>query len=256
MSARAEVLKIARLLDVTPERLSYLEALEVDELRALRGRVIDAMFDADREKFQRVATAAKIPPVAVTAGIAQKKFGPLLVSRVAAVTDTDRAVDIGSRLSPRFLADVAIEIDPRRASAVIAGIPAELTGDIAGELCRRGEYVAMGQFVGHLTEEGIVESLRQIDDASLLRISFVLEEKDRLDEVITLLGPKRQKGTIRAAVSDDLVPEALDLLASVSDETARVLWPLVVEALDEVKDADDRAAVEAALAEAREKGLV
>lgn len=229
----AERLKLARLLHCEPERLAYLDKLDVEQVRALRERATDALFDADRERFQRVAAASRLPPAQMTAAIAQKAFGALLVARVTALVDADRAVDIAGRLPPEFLADVAVEIDPRRTSAVIAGIPPELTGRIAAELARREDHVAMGRFVGHLTEAGLLESLAVVDDPALLRIAYVLEVKERLDEVVRLMSAERRAATIRAATEHDLWPEALDLLANVSGELAS---ELVAAALDQGRD--------------------
>ena len=58
-----------------------------------------------------------------------------------------------------FLADVAVELDPRRADAVIARIPAERIVLISRELLRRREYVAMGRFVGHLNDDAVEAQL-------------------------------------------------------------------------------------------------
>lgn len=251
-SPRAEIEKLADLLERPPESLAYLEALAPAAVRALRDAAVDALYDADRDRFARVAAAAKLPPAGVAAGIAQRAFGPLLVSRVAALSETDRAIEIARHMKPDFLVEVAVEIDPRRASAVIAGIDPETTGYVAGALAQRGEFVAMGRFVGHLTREGMIESLARIEDADLLRISFLMDERDRLDEVIRLLGPERRADAFRAAFAHDLWVEALDLLTSVGDELRADLLRIAANVAAEV-GADERAAV---IDAAREAGVV
>jgi hypothetical protein len=45
---------------------------------------------------------------------------------------------------------MAVEVDPRRVSEVIAGMPAQIVADVARELRHRRERVSMCRFIGHL----------------------------------------------------------------------------------------------------------
>jgi hypothetical protein len=145
---------------------------------------------------------------------------------VAGLLEPGRAVDIAAKLPAGFLADVAIELDPRRASRVIAAIPAPQIRVVTSELVRREEYVTMGRFVGHLPDASVRAALDVIDDRALLRIAFVLEHKDRMDKLLELLGRQRFAGLIEAAASADLWPEALDLLSRVNAVHQRELIEL------------------------------
>ncbi|HWC86841.1 MAG TPA: hypothetical protein VG388_09900, partial [Solirubrobacteraceae bacterium] len=129
-----------------------------------------------------------------------------------------KAVDIAKRLPASFLADIAVELDPRRAREVIERMPAWQVGEVAAELTRRSEHVAMGRFVAYLGDEAITAAMEQIDDPGLLRIAFVMEGKDRLDHVVSLLPEQRLAGVMRAADRAGLWPEALDLLDHLGDE--------------------------------------
>lgn len=84
------------------------------------------------------------------------------------------------------------------------------------ELVRRREHVAMGRFVGHLSDASIQAALGAMDNATLLRVGFVLEDKTRLERLIGLLPNSRMTGIIRAAAEANLWLEALDLLAHLS----------------------------------------
>jgi hypothetical protein len=175
LESRVEILKLARLLDTDPDRLAYLEAVPAEDIRKLRERATDRLFDADGSALQRVAAASRLLPTPLAATIGQRAFGPLLCARVAGRLEPGRGVDLASRLPADFLADIAVELDPRRASDVIVRIPTAQIVEVAAELVRRQEYVAMGRFVGHLSDEAITASLEVIDDLSLLQIVFVLE---------------------------------------------------------------------------------
>jgi hypothetical protein len=95
---------------------------------------------------------------------------------------------------------------------VISRIPAAQMAQITSELMSRGEYVTMGRFVGHLSEEAIGEALAAMDDHSLLGVVFVLEDKAQLPGLVALLPEHRVAGVIQAAADNNLWVEALDLL--------------------------------------------
>jgi muconolactone delta-isomerase len=212
LRSRAEVMKLARLLDREPEQLEYLEAVPPEDLRVFREEVTDMLFTAHDGTFERLAAASKLLPAGLVAMLAQHAFGPMLSARITGLLDPGRAVDVAAKLPPEFLADIAVDLDPRRASDVIARMPAEQTQRVTRELVRRGEYVTMGRFVGHLSNDSLQAAIGEIDDATLLRTAFVLEERDRLDALAELVGEDRVAALAEAAERDGLWPEAIDLL--------------------------------------------
>lgn len=215
---QAEILMLARLLRCRPERLSYLERVPAGELRALREQVTNLMFGAHNETLERLAAASRLLPVALTALIAERAFGPVLAARMAGVLEPARAVAIAARLPAEFLAETACEIDPRRASAVIGGIPVERIVEVARILATRGDYVTMGQAVSQLSREALAEALGVLDDEQLLRVAFVIDDKQRLPELAELLGHERLIGMIDIAERSGLEEEAIDLLSRLDQD--------------------------------------
>lgn len=234
LKRHAEVVKLGRLLSEPPERLDYLERLEPGQLRELRELATDVHYDSDQDRFKRIALASMLLPASLTAVIARKAFGALLCARIAGVLGTDHAIALAGHMPTEFLADLAVELDPRRASAIIAGMPSEQIADVAEVLADRREFVAMGRFVGHMTDEAIIQSLAVIDEPSLLRISYVLEGDEGLERVIGLMSSTQLVSAIRAAADHDLWPEALDLLARVSQQLAGRLGDLAANEDDRV----------------------
>jgi hypothetical protein len=221
LQTRAEILKLARILHREPDTLQYLEAVPLADVVALRNQATEVLWNADDGVLAKLAAASRLLPTAVSATISERAFGPLLTARLASRLEPARAVDVAGKLSTGFLADVAVELDPRRASAVIAGIPPDRIAEITAELVRRGEWVTAGRFVGHLSDGSLEAALDVIDDPALLRIGFVLEDKGRLDAIIALLAPRRIKGLIVAAAEHDLWLEALDLLSHLGERHRR-----------------------------------
>lgn len=234
LKSHAELVKLGRLLREPPERLRYLERLEPGQLRQLRELATAVHYDSDEDRFKRIAFASMLLPSGLTALIARKAFGALLCARIAGVLNTDHAIALAGHMPTEFLADLAVELDPRRASAIIAGMPPEQIAAVAEVLAARREFVAMGRFVGHMTDEAITQSLAVIDEPSLLRISYVLEGDEGLERVIRLMSSAQLRSAIRAATDHDLWPEALDLLARISQELAGELGDRAAEEDDRV----------------------
>jgi hypothetical protein len=72
-----------------------------------------------------------------------------------------------------------------------------------------------------------------IDDAALLQIAFVLENKDGLDALADILGVERVAGMVRAGEDSGLEAEGLDLLAALSPERRAAI---VAELSDEERE--------------------
>lgn len=273
---RAELERLARVLGTGRDRLAYLEALDPATLKQLRERSTAMLYDADRDSLQRIASAARLLPSAIIALIAEKSLGPLLCARIAGLMAVDTAVDVAKRLPTPFLADVCVELDPRRAKAVIDGIPVARVVEVSLELARRREYMTMGRFVDILGIDALAAVIARLpDNAALLKISFYAEDRARLNRVIEKLPAARFGGIIDAALENDgvLWPEALALIGeleprwrrrfgeivltrdaagiariiAVSD--AQSLWPALMPLADAVEDEHAVACLHAALRE-------
>ncbi len=190
-AVQAEIFKLARLLQVESRRLSYLEQVPLDDLRVLREQVTKTMFEAHEGGLRRLAATSRLLPTALVANLAQNTFGPLLAARVAGLLEPERAEELAGRLPTKFVADIAIELDPRRASTVIARIPPRRIFEITRELARRREYVTMGRFVGHLSDEGLGAALEALSDDDLVQTLVVMEEPLDLDRLTRLTSRDR-----------------------------------------------------------------
>jgi hypothetical protein len=229
-----EILKLARHVDAEPDDLGYLQYVAPQDIRDLREQVTVAVFDADRQMLQRLASATKLIPTKLAAVIAQQALGPLLSARVTGLLDPPKAVEIAARLPTDFLADLAVELDPRRASRVVAEIPSKQIGQITAELAGREEYIAMGGFVGHLPEAALRAATEAVDDEDLLLTAYVIDAKANLGALVGLLPEERLDSIIRTAHEADLWPEALDVLGHVSEEQRGQLGDLAAGQEDEV----------------------
>ncbi|MGB9223105.1 hypothetical protein [Mycobacterium sp.] len=223
LAAFAEITKLARLLDVDDAReLDFLLGLPLASLRAFRERVTDRLFDADAARLKRVAAASKLVPVAISAKAARHAFGPLLCASIAGMMEPSRGVAIAEQLPAPFLAETSVQLDPRRAASLIGAMPAKVVAEVAKRLLESDEHITMGRFVGVLPDESLRAAAPVMEDADLLRIGFLLEEKSHLDNLVEILAD-RLPGIVRSAHEKDLWAEAIDLFDSVGpDNKARI----------------------------------
>jgi hypothetical protein len=223
LAARAEVRKLARLLEVDEADLSFAAAAPPDQLRRFREDATDALFDDDRRGLRRAADAARLLPEGVLVRIAGGALGPKLCALLAGHVEPRLAVVIATRLEPAYIAQVAARMDPRRATAVITALSPERIRDVAAEMAAAGEHVAMGRFVAHLSDEALAACLEILDGPDIVRIAFVLEGKDRIDRVVDLLDDERIDSLAREAAAAGLDDEIADLLAHLPPKLRRRL---------------------------------
>ncbi|HEX3336328.1 MAG TPA: hypothetical protein VHS54_07700 [Jatrophihabitans sp.] len=213
-----EITKLARLLGVEAKELAYLDEIPSPALAAFRAQATDRLFAGDADRLRRVAGASRLVPVPLTVKIAQLAFGPLLCAATAGLLDPKHAVKVASSVPVPFLADIAVHLDPRRAADVIAAVPSPIVVKVAKELIGRGEHVTIGRFVSFLPIATLRAAVPEIaDDGDLLRVAFVMEGKDNLNELLDI-ARERVPGLIQAAYQQDLWVEALDLIGHLSLE--------------------------------------
>ena len=171
LERRAEIAKLARLLELDPGALEYLEAAEPAEIARYREQATDLLYDADRVRLKRMADASRLLPVQVLAAIGRNGRSARCCARASpGLLDPRRAIEIAEHLPSPFLAELGAEMDPRRATEVISGMPADQVAEVAAEMARRGEHVAMGRFVAHLSDPALAACVEVVGDADLLRI--------------------------------------------------------------------------------------
>jgi hypothetical protein len=238
LAARSEILKLEDTLGAEPGALGFLQDVPAEQLRSLRVGVYELLFREDRELFRRLASIAlRLPPWAAAAA-ATRLIGPALTARVLAeLPGRYRLDEVAARLSVEFLADTGAHLDPRRTRDLLAQLPASQIVDVALELTRRKDFITMSRFVDFLSDEtlkAVVDALE--DEGDLLRVSFFMGSKTRLDHLFGLLEPERlERLMVRVAEErDELLPAFMSLLVHVGYGLKRRLGDLAAAQDEEV----------------------
>lgn len=228
LAGYAERVKLARLLRLEPAALDYLDGEDALALRGFREGLSDALFARYRKSFEGMAKLSSMLPLGANALLSEKILGATLSARIAGELPVKRAVALAQKLPVEFLASVSLNLEPKRAAAVIARIPAPRVVAVARELLAAGEYVTMARFVDSLSDEALKATLEVIDsDEALLRIGFFVESGERLSFIVRLLSDKRRLGTVRAAGDNGLWLEALGLMLNLDDDAQARIGDLI-----------------------------
>lgn len=214
----AERRKLAHTLGVDAAELGMLAAVPAEDVRILRTQVAEALFQADRHHFARIASLTRAAPVAVTAKLTEAALPPLIAARTAELLEPARAVEMVGKLSPRYVADVAAAMDASRAPEVVRAMPPTTVVAVSDELAGRGEWVVMGAFVALVSEPALRAAVAALDGGQLLRISFFLEDTTRLDTIGAMLTDDQLDEMLRSAAADRLWPELGELVAHLSPQ--------------------------------------
>ena len=237
LEARAETIKLARLLGQPPENFDYLLEQPAELTRRFREGLSDALFDQHRQGFERLAKLSGLLPTAITATLASTLLGATMSGRVAGELPPERAVKLAKKLPTEFLVRVCVELDPRRAEPLIKQMPADIVIKVANGLIDREDYITMARFVGALPQDVLEQTINAIkSDEVLLRVGFFVENKSQLDEVIRILDEDRLRGAIQAATDHDLWPEALSLVTQITDDLKGQLGDIVADQDESVLD--------------------
>ena len=230
-----ELTKLARVLNRDPADLAFLATLSPAALREFRDQITDLTARREARRMQRVGAAAKLVPAPIAAKITEAAFGPVLAAALAGSVDPARAVAIASALSPSFLADGTLTLDPRRAVELIAQVPGPMAAAVASELISRGDYLTMGNLAGSVPDSVLRAALPHASDLDILQVGYYLEETSAADRLLTIV-TDRVPGVIRATHDADEWPKAITLLALLGPTERSKLANVVAAQDDEVID--------------------
>lgn len=235
LAARAQVVRLSRLLNTAPEDLDDLQTLGAPALAQFRKQVSTALFDEHRNLFAKLAQANKLLPLGVTAKMTTAVIGPTLAGRVASEMESKRAVALAEKLPFEFLAETCAAMDPERAEPVVRAMPTQIVVGVSRALCAKADYMTAATFVNVLDDAVIRAVMDDNDnDAELLQIGFFIEDKARLEALIGMMSDARIAATMVTAERDDLWAQALAMMEGTSLQTRARIGGVVAEHGDEL----------------------
>ncbi len=237
LAARAEVIKLARTLDVDPKEIDFLRTAPPENIRAFRRATTTALDAPFRTFTSRLAKAGTLLPSAVAAKIATAFFGPMLSGSIVSELPPGKAAALIGHVPLDFLADTAQYLDPDAAAPLVRALDSRTMVPIMQELLRRGDHVTVARFVNAVTDRQLREVIPLVTSGDdLLLTALNVESGQRLDAILTALPDDRIRDLLRAAQQRDLFGEATPLLAALTPATLARLTDLAAELGPDVSD--------------------
>jgi hypothetical protein len=223
LATRAELVKLARALRTTPEGVAFAAALDHDDIRLVRQRVIDALYDEHRASFQLVAAITRVLPTPTNVRIALRAFSPLLAARIAGEMEPDRAAALANRMPVEYLAEGCVHLDPRRAGPLISRIDPGRVLAVVLELAGRGDFITLGRMLDAAAEQVVAGVAGAVSDEAMLRIGFYAESDAKLTAAVAVLPPARLRDIVRCALTGppDLRSAGLALIGRLTNDELR-----------------------------------
>lgn len=239
IAARIEVQRLAEVLGLGNRLPEGVESLPAEELKRLRERINELVFDDDSPAVRRLARLAVFLPDRLTAWLARRWIGPWLTARIASAMPARRAAAVACALPAEFLAAVAVELDPRRARDLLRRLPVATILGVAGFLLDRCEYAALGRFVEYVDDAAIRAVIDTTPaEADLLKVAYHVSSRNRLDHLVRMLPQARRAQAMLLVLdeSQDILLELLALIVHVGYGLQRELGDLVAAQDEAVLD--------------------
>jgi hypothetical protein len=223
LATRAELVKLARALGTTVDKVAFAAALPHEDIRRLRERVVATLYDEHRGAFQRVATITRLLPTGLNVRITLRAFPPLLAARVAGEMPAERAAELANRMPVAYLAEACVHLDPRRAGPLVRSMRQDRVLAVVTELVERDEFITLGHLLDTATEPLVRDVAATVSTEALLRIGFYAESDPQLTRAVALLPPERLRDVVRDALSGppELRSAGLALVGRLTDDALR-----------------------------------
>lgn len=203
--------RIARLLHVDPSEVHGLDGVPDADLRILHDQISRALFAEGQQRFARIAGLSKTIPGPLAGVLAEKFLPPVMAARVSEMLDPAKARDLIGRVSIKYLAEIALALDPVKSRPVVQKLPPEPIGKVAAELFGREEYATMAEFVGTVTVDALFAAFEVATPYDLLAVVPLLEWNESLDQVVADLPHRKVTEIATALTAVELADLALAL---------------------------------------------
>ena len=195
---RIEVEKIAAELESEVSELAFLLDRTPEELRELRTLITTAIFARHEERVRLIAGLSKRLPTALTAKIAESALGPVVSARIAGALDPSDAVKLAGHVSPEFLTQLSVALDPARVAPLVAEMPESLTIDVGRRMLAEGQLLVLGRFVSVVPTQTALAVLDGAEPAALLQVALYADDADAVARVAQAL-PTETRAQLEAA---------------------------------------------------------
>ncbi|MCH7336294.1 hypothetical protein [Acinetobacter sp. NIPH 2699] len=219
LAVHAEIIKLARTLNVSEQQLVFLQTIAPESLRQFRFAVIELLQDQQKARFRYLATWVNWLPNGLNVFMVKRFLDPLIVAQIAVHLSTENLYRIAKKLPAETLAAISVHLDPRLARELLVFLTTHQIMEIAQVLLQQRDFVTMGRFVSMLSDVVVQDVAQMVEQESdLLEIAFYIESRERIDHLVHVLPKER-------------IEQALLIIC---DPTQRLVWPKLLALMSHI----------------------
>lgn len=213
LAVQAEIIKLARILNVSEQELAFMQQTAPESLRQFRFAILDRLQNQQKLRFKHLAGWVNWLPLGISVFMVKHFLQPYIVAQIAVYLSTERSYRIVKHLPPKTVAAISVHLDPRLARELLGYLTTHQITDITKVLLAQRDFVTMGRFVSMLSDS-VLQDVAQIveSESDLLEIAFYIESREQIDHLVHVL-PKQR------------IEQALLIIG---DPEQRLIWPKVL----------------------------
>lgn len=214
LAHRAETHRLATLLHVEADAISFCDDLEAKEIRSIRTSLRSAAIESAHDKLHRIAAASKVIPMGVAATVAEKSLSPRLCAKMSAVLDPAHAAKMVDKVSPDFVRRIGQFADPDETAPLLRHVEPETVVRVSAAMAEAGAWETIGCLLHIVDDATVAASLGIAEEPSdALTALLMLEEPEQIGRVLAAC-PKFSPDDLRSAAEEmGLTAEADELLS-------------------------------------------
>lgn len=233
MDRHTEVRRLAQALHKTPEQLDHLAKLDGEALYRLRLQLQNRIIDEFAHLFERMASASKITPDALSVLLCKKVFGPTLTANMGYFIAVPKVIKLMKHFEPSYVAEVTRHVVPERSIELLEGIPVEMMVEVTRQLLAAREYAVMGGFTDHMPEAKVLTLMAELDEPiDCLRVSSFTQNKARIAKLTLGFEEDFLVALIHAAFTSDELIEEVGLIIAEMAESDQQRMAKLTDSLD------------------------
>ena len=200
INVHTELRKIAQILDVPDEQVTFLEHLTPDNLQFLRVKVNEAIQTEQSPAWARLAKVIKFFPNRLNAKLAEEFIGPHISANLTYHISVKEAVNLAKYFSIPFLGEISTHLIPEKSQEMLNNFPMKLIEKIMDHLLEKKEYLTLGNFIDYIAKDRVLALAPRINSAEvMLNIAFLAQRKDYLAEIALEFSDDKIKDLLEAA---------------------------------------------------------
>jgi hypothetical protein len=201
---KAEVQKIAHVLDVPTEEVIFLSSHSEKQLEFLFHAISMSIQKDQSQVWEPLAKVVKFIPNFLNAKISEEVLGPHITANITYHVGVKDAISISNFFSNKFFADVMEHVLPEKIEHILKEAPIEKMRIVLQELLKRKNYYQLSSLMDYVPIDRAAKLTLEVEDYEILStVAYLSSKKDRHWKILATYTDDRIKGFLQISLEQD-----------------------------------------------------